>query len=751
MAQGEYISPVRCETVFQTSKFVEQIFVHGDSLHSFLIGIVVPNQGVLLKWAEENGIVTRDVVELCKLREVNELILADLKAAALLHKLRSYEYVRRVYLSADRFTVENGQLTATNKPARRGILAAYKAVLDALYKGDEPIGLSGGGLGGGGHALLRSSGGRKLQSTVGQALATAGVQTNTPGSSKASLVDLGMDSLSAISLVNTIKKEFDVAVPIETLYKSDMNVETLVTLLEHQRGKEAWLVDDSTWGTENDEAYMFDLDPYNFLADLVPQKPSAPSLEELLKETEKKDGEVAASSSSAGEARTAEAGESTKTPEPAEKKADSTAEQKEEAEVLIGAAALGAAEKAVVVVDADKSQDDKRIVLLTGVTGYLGAFVLEELLRQTKWRIVCLIRAETDDAAIQKLLGHLRKLEIKLPEAEMDRVAVLLGDLSKPKMGLSETDWAQYIDAVDEIYHVGAWVNGILPYAVLRPTNVLGTIELIRFALTGQRNRKIFHYVSTLSTMNPFSSEKYTRFISERSISGSQADYFRNMGGYALSKLVSEVLLTAVADKILDFRAFIYRPGSISGHSKTGAANLEAYINKLICGIVKLGYYPTSRTVPYQKDWAPVDYVASSIVHIGRRGPIYGVFHMNHPYSIYSFSMQRLAKYMKSFGYPVEPLSFNKWRRKLHKDMERADDPNPLKPLRSYFDSAMSNDLCFENKNTLSSLKNDKDAPACPFITEEIIHNYLGFWIRQGVIPRPEDLVERYNALKKSV
>jgi acyl carrier protein len=64
-----------------------------------------------------------------------------------------------------------------------------------------------------------------------------------------SLLDLGMDSLSAISLVNSIKQEFEVDVPLEALYKTDMNVETLATVLEHQQGKDKSLVDDSTWGT----------------------------------------------------------------------------------------------------------------------------------------------------------------------------------------------------------------------------------------------------------------------------------------------------------------------------------------------------------------------------------------------------------------------------------------------------------------------------------------------------------------------
>jgi len=63
------------------------------------------------------------------------------------------------------------------------------------------------------------------------------------------LVEMGMDSLSAISLVNQIQKEFQVAVPVDALYKPDMDVDKLATLLEHQKGKEAWLLDESVWGT----------------------------------------------------------------------------------------------------------------------------------------------------------------------------------------------------------------------------------------------------------------------------------------------------------------------------------------------------------------------------------------------------------------------------------------------------------------------------------------------------------------------
>lgn len=43
LAQGEYIAPEKLEGVYGQSSFIQEIFVHGDSLQPNLVCVVVPD------------------------------------------------------------------------------------------------------------------------------------------------------------------------------------------------------------------------------------------------------------------------------------------------------------------------------------------------------------------------------------------------------------------------------------------------------------------------------------------------------------------------------------------------------------------------------------------------------------------------------------------------------------------------------------------------------------------------------------
>src|SRR5262249_25698255 len=123
---------------------------------------------------------------------------------------------------------------------------------------------------------------------------------------------------------------------------------------------------------------------------------------------------------------------------------------------------------------------DPRAVVLTGATGFLGAFLLRELLDRTQATVHCLVRAESAALARTRLLDNLWTLRLgDLPE---ERIVAVPGDLAEHRWGLSERDFRALAKEAEAVYHCGAWVNFTYPYPTLKPANVGGTVEALRLA-----------------------------------------------------------------------------------------------------------------------------------------------------------------------------------------------------------------------------------------------------------------------------
>src|SRR5262249_24595470 len=114
----------------------------------------------------------------------------------------------------------------------------------------------------------------------------------------------------------------------------------------------------------------------------------------------------------------------------------------------------------------------------------------------TRSELLCMVRASTPEEGRQRIRKALERYE--LGEVASDsRIVPLCGDLAKPRFGLSDHSYHTLADSVGAIYHNGASVNFVQPYSLLRPANVMGTIEVLRLAALS-RNKHV-EYVSTLS------------------------------------------------------------------------------------------------------------------------------------------------------------------------------------------------------------------------------------------------------------
>ena len=128
LQQGEYVAPEKIENVLSDSQYIEQIFVHGDSLQNYLIAIIVPNKAHVVEFLKKKGIEC-DVKNCQNYYENEELkndILKDLENIGRKADFKGFEIIKKIYLSPEPFTVENDLCTPTLK-VRRHVAKKYFA------------------------------------------------------------------------------------------------------------------------------------------------------------------------------------------------------------------------------------------------------------------------------------------------------------------------------------------------------------------------------------------------------------------------------------------------------------------------------------------------------------------------------------------------------------------------------------------------------------------------------------------------
>ncbi|XP_012873060.1 PREDICTED: long-chain-fatty-acid--CoA ligase 5 [Dipodomys ordii] len=133
LAQGEYIAPEKIENIYIRSRLVLQVFVHGDSLRSSLVGVVVPDSEVLPSFAAKLGIKGSFEV-LCENETIQGAILQDLQKVGKEGGLKSFEQVKSIFIHPEPFSIENGLLTPTLKAKRVELCKFFRTQINSLYE-----------------------------------------------------------------------------------------------------------------------------------------------------------------------------------------------------------------------------------------------------------------------------------------------------------------------------------------------------------------------------------------------------------------------------------------------------------------------------------------------------------------------------------------------------------------------------------------------------------------------------------------
>lgn len=306
-------------------------------------------------------------------------------------------------------------------------------------------------------------------------------------------------------------------------------------------------------------------------------------------------------------------------------------------------------------------------ILLTGAGGYLGIFMLRDLLINTDATIYCLIRQGEFSTAAKRLMQTAEKFglnhEISLTNR---RIIAISSDLSFDKLGLPEEQYHALANKIDLIIHCGAQVNIMASYQKLKGSNVTGTLEIMKFATTGKD--KPIHYISTLSSA-------YLKDAAGALTESYPTSTFENLfGGYAITKWVSEYLLLQMKERGLPVS--IYRSGYIFGDSASGILSLNDALLMLIKGCIQLGYAPTLQE---RITLLPVDFVSRAINAIVCADPTASdVYHIDHPTGL---MWSDLVAWYNHHGYNMKLISLTEWKNKL-KTIGR---DNALFPFLPYY------------------------------------------------------------------
>ena len=371
----------------------------------------------------------------------------------------------------------------------------------------------------------------------------------------------------------------------------------------------------------------------------------------------------------------------------------------------------------------------ERRVLLTGATGFLGAYLLRDLLDETDAEIWCLVRGSAGEVQ--------RRVHVNLERYGLDahacgsRVRTIPGDLTLPNLGLSEVEYRELSESLGAIYHAAADVNWVLPYGALRHANVIATRELLRLACA--QRPKAFHFISSLSVCYATGGPAIVRE------SDDMLPYIDRLPlGYAQSKCVAESLARQAGARGLPVQ--IHRPPLIVGDSRTGASNLDDLVALLVKGCLQMGSAPD---LDWTFDAMPVDYVSRAIIRLGRpSGHGAHSSHFHHPAPRH---WRECVLWMNLFGYPVRLLPYPRWLEILK--VEAESPQHALHGLRSFFlrrerGGSTIPELYQEERRSSVSGDLTRAAAAragldCPRLDANLFDRYFAGYIDRGFLPPP--------------
>ena len=259
-------------------------------------------------------------------------------------------------------------------------------------------------------------------------------------------------------------------------------------------------------------------------------------------------------------------------------------------------------------------------IFVTGSTGYIGAHVAANLLRDHGAALNVLVRAR-DVSEAEGRLWKAMQLHLDFPqfyEHLQTRVRVFRGDLTEPGFGLNRDEYDRLVHTTDSVIHCAASLNRKSEKSCLN-VNLRGTLEVLTLARHAEHYHGLrrFSQVSTVAVAG----KRQNEVVSEdRSIDWERSDY----DPYARTKKFCEHMMRVL---LPETPKTIFRPSIVLGDSRYAETTqfdmVKAFV--FLAGLPVLPFRPTDKI-----DIVNVDFVAEAIATLHQKErPEHDTYHLS--------------------------------------------------------------------------------------------------------------------------
>ena len=259
-------------------------------------------------------------------------------------------------------------------------------------------------------------------------------------------------------------------------------------------------------------------------------------------------------------------------------------------------------------------------IFLTGSTGYIGAHVAANLLRDHGAALNVLVRAR-DVSEAEGRLWQALQLHLEFPqfyEFLQTRVRIFRGDLTEPGFGLDRDEYDRLVHTSDSVIHCAASLNRKSEKSCLN-VNLRGTLEVLTLARHAEHYHGLrrFSQISTVAVAG----KRQNEVVSEdRSIDWERSDY----DPYARTKKFCEHMMRVL---LPETPKTIFRPSIVLGDSRYAETTqfdmVKAFV--FLAGLPVLPFRATDRI-----DIVNVDFVAEAIATLHQKErPEHDTYHLS--------------------------------------------------------------------------------------------------------------------------